>query len=99
MVKKVGGGGTTNANKINVSIKSQDGDTIFFRVSRHKSIQDMLKVYCQQKNFKYSEMSFIHEGNRIPRTKTVFELGIEDGDEIDAMKHQGGGGNPMASTT
>ncbi|KAL1548403.1 small ubiquitin-related modifier 2-like [Salvia divinorum] len=82
--------------KIAIAIKSQDGDTMYFRVAKEKKMQDLLKIYCKGKNFLYSEMSFIHNGLRIQPSQTVFQLDIEDGDVIDAMKHHGGGGNPAA---
>ncbi|XP_057766329.1 small ubiquitin-related modifier 2-like [Salvia miltiorrhiza] len=86
-------------DKISVGVKSQDGDTIFFKVAPEKKIQELLKCYCAEKNFKYKEYSFLHNGTRIQPTKTFLEVGIEDGDQIDVMGHQDGGGNPRAFTT
>ncbi|KAG6431217.1 hypothetical protein SASPL_109294 [Salvia splendens] len=87
---------TADQRKVAISIKSQDGDKMFFRVARDKKIQELLKIYCKGKNYLYREVSFIHNGDRIQPNQTLFQLGIEDGDEIAAMQHQSGGGNLSA---
>ncbi|XP_047945444.1 small ubiquitin-related modifier 1-like [Salvia hispanica] len=95
-VKKMGESTTANPHRIAICIKSQDGAKMYFRVARDKKIQELLKSYCKAKNYEYREVSFIHNGDRIQPKQTLFQLGIEDGDEIAAMYHQSGGGNPAA---
>ncbi|KAH6832634.1 hypothetical protein C2S53_006421 [Perilla frutescens var. hirtella] len=79
-------------HKTVVAIKSQDGDTAYYRVEREKKIGVLLSIYCKGRNIKKSDVTFIHDGVRIQPTKTFIQLGIKDGDEIDAMVHQNGGG-------
>ncbi|KAG6428172.1 hypothetical protein SASPL_112422 [Salvia splendens] len=95
-VKKMGESTAADQRKIAISIKSQDGAKMFFRVAGDQRIQELLKIYCEKKNFVYREVSFIHNGDRIQPNQTLIQLGIGDGDEIAAMQHQSGGGNLTA---
>lgn len=47
---------------------------MFFRVARDQRIQELLKIYCEKKNYVYSEVSFIHNGDRIQPTQTLIQV-------------------------
>ncbi|KAL9151966.1 hypothetical protein ABFS82_11G087200 [Erythranthe guttata] len=78
--------------KVTLSIKSQDGDRIYYRLPRDRKIQFLLSAYCKGKNLNFATVVFLYNGERIKTSKTANELGMEDGDQIDAMVHQNGGG-------
>ncbi|KGN47962.1 hypothetical protein Csa_004132 [Cucumis sativus] len=52
--------------------------------------------YCQRQELEFSTIAFLMDGHPIAGTQTAEELGLEDGDEIDAMKHHCGGGGDGA---
>ncbi|KAL7145211.1 hypothetical protein ABFS83_07G065600 [Erythranthe nasuta] len=78
--------------KVTLSIKSQDGDGIYYRFPRGRKVQFLLLEYCKGKNLNYATVVFLYNGERIKTSKTANELGMENGDQIDAMVHQNGGG-------
>ncbi|KAL9162091.1 hypothetical protein ABFS82_07G066200 [Erythranthe guttata] len=78
--------------KVTFSIKSQDGDREYYRFPRDRKIQFLLSEYCKGKNLDYATVVFLYNGERIKTSKTPNALGMEDGDQIDAMVHQNGGG-------
>ncbi|WJZ87651.1 hypothetical protein VitviT2T_007018 [Vitis vinifera] len=77
---------------IEVKVKSQDGRQLYFRINRSTPLQRLLVAYCQQINIDYKTMQFVYNGNRVTAKQTPEQLGMEDGDEIDALTHQMGGG-------
>ncbi|KAG6572414.1 Small ubiquitin-related modifier 2, partial [Cucurbita argyrosperma subsp. sororia] len=49
-------------------------------------------AYCKRQAMELRTIAFLLDGHAIAGNQTADELGMEDGDEIDAMKHHGGGG-------
>ncbi|KAL3620014.1 hypothetical protein CASFOL_034926 [Castilleja foliolosa] len=78
--------------KVALNIKSQDGNNAFYLCYFNKRIQYLLSKYSKEKNMDYDTMRFFFNGARINTSKTPAELGLNDGDEIDAMVFQEGGG-------
>ncbi|KVI12283.1 Small ubiquitin-related modifier, SUMO [Cynara cardunculus var. scolymus] len=54
---------------INLKVKGQDGNEVFFRIKRSTQLKKLMNAYCDRQS-----------------------LEMEEGDEIDAMLHQTGGG-------
>ncbi|KAL0456726.1 UNVERIFIED_CONTAM: Small ubiquitin-related modifier 2 [Sesamum latifolium] len=79
-------------SKIALSIKSQDGDEVYYRFPRDKKLQHLFSSYCKQKKLNYDAIAFVYDGQRVKASKTPLEMEMEDGDSIDAMMHQDGGG-------
>ncbi|XP_010241412.1 PREDICTED: small ubiquitin-related modifier 2-like isoform X2 [Nelumbo nucifera] len=77
---------------INIKIKSQDGSEICFKINCNTKLRRLMISYCENKFLQYSSVRFLYEGRRINGNKTPNELGMEDGDEIDAMLEQMSGG-------
>ncbi|XP_034686435.1 small ubiquitin-related modifier 2-like [Vitis riparia] len=77
---------------IEVKVKSQDGRQLYFRINRSTPLQRLLVAYCQRINLDYKTMQFVYNGNRVTAKQTPEQLGMEDGEEIDALTHQMGGG-------
>ncbi|KAK4425245.1 Small ubiquitin-related modifier 2 [Sesamum alatum] len=85
-------------SKIALSIKSQDGDVVYYRFPRSKKIQYLLTSYCKQKKLNYDTIAFVYDGRRVKSSRTPAELEMDDGDSIDAMMHQNGGGYVLVMT-
>ncbi|KAG7012013.1 Small ubiquitin-related modifier 1 [Cucurbita argyrosperma subsp. argyrosperma] len=49
-------------------------------------------AYCKRQAMELRTIAFLLDGHAIAGNQTADELGMEDGNEIDAMKHHGGGG-------
>ncbi|XP_027167089.1 small ubiquitin-related modifier 2-like [Coffea eugenioides] len=71
----------------------QDGKMMLFKVKRNKPLKTLLMKYCDYKKFDYSTVNFLHLGRRVLVRSTPEELGMRDGDIIEAMVHVDGGGD------
>ncbi|EFJ27988.1 hypothetical protein SELMODRAFT_171605 [Selaginella moellendorffii] len=76
---------------INVKVKSQDGNEVFFRIKKNTQFRKLMTAYCQRQSVEADAIAFLFDGRRLRADQTPEELEMEDGDEIDAMLHQTGG--------
>ncbi|XP_058206828.1 small ubiquitin-related modifier 2-like [Rhododendron vialii] len=94
-----GGGGAPEEEKkpneqhINLKVKGQDGNEVFFRIKRSTQLRKLMTAYCDRQSVEFNSIAFLFDGRRLRGEQTPDELEMEDGDEIDAMLHQTGGGN------
>ncbi|GFZ13469.1 Small ubiquitin-related modifier like [Actinidia chinensis var. chinensis] len=93
-----GGGGQEDDKKptdqhINLKVKGQDGNEVFFRIKRSTQLRKLMTAYCDRQSVELSSIAFLFDGRRLRAEQTPDELEMEDGDEIDAMLHQTGGGH------
>ena len=83
--------------QLNVSIKDGSDETVIsFKVKATTKVSKMMKAYMQQKGMtNENHFRFTHDGDRMNLAsvgeKTVGDLGIEDGDQIDAWVETVGG--------
>ncbi|CAK9141434.1 unnamed protein product [Ilex paraguariensis] len=84
--------GETSVASVALTVKGQDGNEVFFRIKRSARLQKLLMAYCERKQLDYRSMEFLFNGERIPTRQSPDDLKLEDGDQIDAMKHHTGGG-------
>ncbi|ESW12631.1 hypothetical protein PHAVU_008G129000 [Phaseolus vulgaris] len=78
---------------INLKVKGQDGNEVFFRIKRSTQLKKLMNAYCDRQSVDFSSIAFLFDGRRLRAEQTPDELEMEDGDEIDAMLHQTGGGH------
>ncbi|XP_062148260.1 small ubiquitin-related modifier 1-like [Alnus glutinosa] len=78
---------------INLKVKGQDGNEVFFRIKRSTQLRKLMNAYCDRQSVEFNSIAFLFDGRRLRGEQTPDELEMEDGDEIDAMLHQTGGGN------
>ncbi|XP_055823363.1 small ubiquitin-related modifier 1 [Solanum dulcamara] len=76
---------------INLKVKSQDGNEVFFRIKRSTQLKKLMNAYCDRQSVDFNSIAFLFDGRRLRGEQTPDELEMEDGDEIDAMLHQTGG--------
>ncbi|XP_028105822.1 small ubiquitin-related modifier 1-like isoform X1 [Camellia sinensis] len=84
-----------SSSVIDIKIKGQDGVEVFFRIQTNTMLLKVFRAYCQKRNLAYKTVEFLYEGDRFPVKRTphdVKHLNMRDGDQIDAMTHQDGGG-------
>ncbi|KAK7256074.1 hypothetical protein RIF29_29508 [Crotalaria pallida] len=78
---------------INLKVKGQDDSETFFRIRTSAQLRKLMNAYCDRKSLDFNSIAFLFDGRRIRAEQTPDELDLEDGDEIDAMMHQTGGGH------
>ncbi|KAJ8527863.1 hypothetical protein K7X08_015314 [Anisodus acutangulus] len=76
---------------INLKVKGQDGNEVFFRIKRSTQLKKLMNAYCDRQSVDFNSIAFLFDGRRLRAEQTPDELEMEDGDEIDAMLHQTGG--------
>ncbi|GAA0160715.1 hypothetical protein LIER_17207 [Lithospermum erythrorhizon] len=81
----------SSAVHINLKVKGQDGNEVFFRIKRSTQLKKLMNAYCERQSVELSSIAFLFDGRRLRAEQTPDELEMEDGDEIDAMLHQTGG--------
>ena len=50
-----------------------------------------MEAYCQREGLAFDGVRFLYDGDRLLPAQTPGELGMEEGDEIDALVEQTGG--------
>ncbi|XP_076916400.1 small ubiquitin-related modifier 1-like [Bidens hawaiensis] len=77
---------------INLKVKGQDGNEVFFRIKRNTQLKKLMNAYCDRQSLQMNSIAFLFDGRRLQAEQTPEQLEMEEGDEIDAMLHQTGGG-------
>jgi len=80
-----------NSDHLNLKVKSQDGNEVFFKVKRTTQFSKVMTAYCKKVGAEAESVRFLFDGTRIRPDQTPAELDMEDEDEIDAMVSQTGG--------
>ncbi|CEL97803.1 unnamed protein product [Vitrella brassicaformis CCMP3155] len=78
---------------INLKVKSQDGKEVFFKVKKWTKFEKLMNAYHQKLALAPNSVRFLFDGDRIAKESTPDDLGMEDGDVIDAVAEQQGGGS------
>ena len=55
-------------------------------------LEKLMKAFCQRNGVSMNSVRFLFDGNRIQPASTPEDLDMEDGDVIDVMVEQQGGG-------
>ncbi|KAJ8557696.1 hypothetical protein K7X08_004462 [Anisodus acutangulus] len=76
---------------INLKVKGQDGNEVFFRIKRSTQLRKLMTAYCDRQSMDMNSIAFLFDGRRLREEQIPDELEMEEGDEIDAMLHQTGG--------
>lgn len=76
---------------LNLKVKSQDGNEVYFKVKRTTQFSKVMSAYCKKVGAEQESVRFLFDGTRIRPDQTPGDLDMEDEDEIDAMVTQVGG--------
>ena len=87
-----GGVAGGDAQHINIKVKAQDGTEIFFKIKRSTQLKKLMDAYCTRQGLSANQCRFIFDGERLKDDDTPDKLEMENGDEIDVMVEQTGGG-------
>jgi small ubiquitin-related modifier len=86
------GGAEAKPDTLNVKVVSQDGTEIFFKCKPHTNMSRLMTAYAQRQGVNLKSVRFLFDGERVREDQTPKELGLEDGDSIDVVMEQVGGG-------
>ncbi len=80
------------SEKINIKIVAQDGQEIQFKVSKTTHLRKLFETFSQRLGVTMAAFRFQFDGEAIEiKDNTVDDLGLIEGDQIDAMTAQTGG--------
>ncbi|GJS66168.1 ubiquitin-related domain-containing protein [Tanacetum coccineum] len=83
---------TPKGSYINLKVVSQLNELDpFFRVKRDDPLQQLFIKWSHRANVDYRTIRFLYDGKRVDGNRTPDQMGLEDGDCIDAMTEQTGG--------
>ncbi len=78
---------------ITLEVRDQgSAEGIHFKVKKTAKLLKVFLVFCTKKGLDPEEMRFMHEGVRLRKQQTPAQVGMEDGDVIEALTIQLGGG-------
>ena len=86
-----GEGGAPSSEHLNLKVKSQDGNEVYFKVKKTTQFSKVMSAYCKKVGTDLESVRFLFEGQRLRPDQTPADLDMEDEDEIDAMVQQTGG--------
>ncbi|KAG7669309.1 hypothetical protein Ndes2526B_g05613 [Nannochloris sp. 'desiccata'] len=76
---------------ISLKVKDQAGGEVVFKIKATTKFGRVLDAYCQKKAWDVAQVRFVFDGERVKPEQTPQEIGLEDGDCIDAILEQLGG--------
>lgn len=77
---------------INIKVRDMDNNEVHFKVRPSTKFSKVFDAYCQRKALQPNAVRFLMDGERLRPDQTPEEMDMEDGDCIDAMMEQVGGG-------
>jgi small ubiquitin-related modifier len=84
--------GGDGEDHVNLTIKDPQGEEVYFKVKRTTRMRKLFQAFCKRSNTDPSTMRFFYQGDRIDDEQTPADLGLRDGDKIDAFVRQVAGG-------
>ena len=87
------------AGQLNLKVVTQDGSEIFFKCKQTTPLRKLINAFCQRQGVNAASVRFLFDGQRINPMQTPQELEMEDGDVIDVMVEQQGGGAAAIATS
>ncbi|KAK9291944.1 hypothetical protein L1049_019896 [Liquidambar formosana] len=86
-------------NHVTIKVQRQHVFDIYLRIKRDLPLRELKICYCDRLGLEYDTVRFTYDGIKIGNSQTAEELGMEDGDVIDAWSDQmaGGGGGGAAA--
>ena len=79
------------SEQINLKVVTQDSTEVFFKIKKNTPLKKLMEAFCNKQGLNLSAVRFLSDGVRITPDKTAADLGLQDGDVIDAMMNQVGG--------
>jgi small ubiquitin-related modifier len=81
----------SDSQHINLTIKDPQGEETYFKVKRSTRMRKLFQAFCKRGNIDPGTMRFFFQGERINEDHTPDDIGLHDGDKIDAFVRQTAG--------
>ncbi|PQQ14878.1 small ubiquitin-related modifier 2 [Prunus yedoensis var. nudiflora] len=75
-----------------IRVRAQQHPPVTYLMGPNSLLKHVLRNYCTRNSLLYESKRFLDNGNRVRQNHTPADLGMEDGDAIDAVSHMLGGG-------
>lgn len=75
-----------------IHVQDPHGGGISFKLKPTTPFRKMFDAYCERYQININNIRFLFDGNRLAETQTMQSVGMVDGDVIDAVVQQTGGG-------
>ena len=82
----------TSTSHLSLRVIGQDGKEVYFKIKSSTKLGKLMKAWCQRQSVSENSVRFIIDGERVNEDDTPESLELEDGDIIDAVLQQTGGG-------
>ncbi|KAJ6973849.1 hypothetical protein NC653_034003 [Populus alba x Populus x berolinensis] len=66
-------GGDQSAH-INLKVKGQDGNEVFFRIKRSTQLRKLMTAYCDRQSVEFNSIAFLFDGRRLRGEQTPDEV-------------------------
>ncbi len=76
---------------IQLKVKNAEGKEVVFKLKLNTPLRKLMDAYCSREGLPHDGVRFLFDGERLNRDQTPGELGMNDGEEIDALVEQTGG--------
>mmetsp|Transcript_458 Transcript_458/g.1018 ORF Transcript_458/g.1018 Transcript_458/m.1018 type:complete len:94 (-) Transcript_458:820-1101(-) len=76
---------------LNLKVRATDGQEIHFRIKRTTRLEKLMNAYCTRLGQNIDAVRFMFDGEAVGKEQTPNEIGLDDGDVLDAMLPQVGG--------
>ena len=77
--------------QIAIKVVSQDGSEVYFKIKKTTQFRKLMDAFASRRQIKQSDIRFLFDGNRVQPEQTAEDIGMEDGDIMDAVTEQTGG--------
>ncbi|KAA8550616.1 hypothetical protein F0562_002300 [Nyssa sinensis] len=59
---------------INLKVKGQDGNEVFFRIKRSTQLRKLMTAYCDRQSVEFNSIAFLFDGRRLRGEQTPDEV-------------------------
>lgn len=77
---------------IAIKVVNQNGADVNFKIKPTTKLAKLMEAYCNRQSVTMSSVRFLFNGERLVSESTANDIGLADGDVIDAVLQQTGGG-------
>ncbi|KAI4345361.1 hypothetical protein L6164_012492 [Bauhinia variegata] len=72
-------------DRIQISIKGQDGRSMYFKLKSNARLSQVFKTYCQQRQLEYGTVNFYYDEHRVNGRQTPHQLEMAYGDHHEIL--------------
>lgn len=82
----------SDGEPLTIKLRNQTGDELSFKIKGRTLFRKVFNAYASRMSLDEGSLKFIFEGQRVQGNQTPDEFEMEEGDVVDVMIEQVGGG-------